>query len=333
MHAGRIAVATAVAKNYLPFARVLGDSLRRRHPDVPFLVLLTDEPEGLFDPAAEPFPVLRLEDLGIPGLDALARRRSCKQLAASSKAWLLGHVLDRGFDSAVFLDPDVLVVGDLSALFATVESAPVTLVPHLLRPPAGARAIDRELNILLSGVYNAGFVGVRDDGEARRFLRWWQQRVHAHCGHEVAAGLYYDQHWLSLAPCLFDGVAVVRDPGCNVAHWNLAERALSWEGDTLLVEGSPCRFFHFSGFDPDRPGSLTRYTRSADGARGEALDRLLRRYADLVRRAGWERTRDWPYAYDGALRSMAARAWRAVRRRGVRDAAWSSEGGGAGSGQ
>ncbi|MDX6269800.1 MAG: hypothetical protein QOD28_1023 [Acidobacteriota bacterium] len=38
-----VVVATIVAKNYLSFARVLADSFRRQHPEVPFFVLLTDE--------------------------------------------------------------------------------------------------------------------------------------------------------------------------------------------------------------------------------------------------------------------------------------------------
>jgi hypothetical protein len=36
--------------------------------------------------------------------------------------------------------------------------------PHLLAPVQGAGAEDRELNILLSGVFNSGFVAVAEGG-------------------------------------------------------------------------------------------------------------------------------------------------------------------------
>ena len=57
---------TIVAKPELPYARVLAKSLRRWHPDTPFLVLLADEVDDHFDPAAEPFGLLSLSQLPIP---------------------------------------------------------------------------------------------------------------------------------------------------------------------------------------------------------------------------------------------------------------------------
>ena len=38
---------------------------------------------------------------------------------------------------------------------------------------------------------------------------------------EAAFGVYTDQRWCDLVPALFDGVKVLRDPGLNVASWNL----------------------------------------------------------------------------------------------------------------
>lgn len=63
-----VAVGTIVAKNYLSFARVLANSFLEHHPKIPFFVLLADEVEGCFDPDAEPFALLRLEEMAIPGL-------------------------------------------------------------------------------------------------------------------------------------------------------------------------------------------------------------------------------------------------------------------------
>jgi hypothetical protein len=312
---GTLVTATVVAKNYLSFARVLAESVRRWHPDLPFFVLLVDEPDGRFDPAGEPFPLLQLSQLGSRELEDLRHRRSCKELATSAKAYLLQHLLDRAFRSVVFLDPDVLVLGDLTELLSQVATHDITLTPHLLGPLRGDRAIARELNVLQSGVFNAGFIGVSDGPSARSFLGWWRSRVHARCGHEVAEGVYYDQLSLNLTPAFFDGVSMVRDPGCNVGHWNLPERELRFDGDTLLAGGRPCRFFHFSGFQPHRPHVLSRYAREAGGVASGALEALLGHYADLLVRAGYDETRAWPYTYDGILRSAAVRAWRVLASR------------------
>ena len=86
MHA--IAVGTIVAKNFLSFARVLGWSLRQHHPDVPFFVVLADQVDGRFDPAAEPFEVVPLEHLGIRRSSAVVLLVSARRAVDRSQAAL-----------------------------------------------------------------------------------------------------------------------------------------------------------------------------------------------------------------------------------------------------
>src|SRR5436190_15141513 len=104
-----LAIGTVVAKNYLPFARVLAASLRRHHPEVPFFVVLADEVDEYFDPAAEPFCLLSLKELGIPHLARFCFHYSRQSLVVAAKAYLLSYLLDRGLVTAIFLDADILV--------------------------------------------------------------------------------------------------------------------------------------------------------------------------------------------------------------------------------
>src|SRR3972149_10268722 len=97
-----LAVATTVAKSYLSFARVLAASFLRHHPDIPFFVLLADEVDDYFVPAAEPFQLLRLADLKIPGIPGFRFRYSQQELTYAATGYLLSHLLDRGFTGAGF---------------------------------------------------------------------------------------------------------------------------------------------------------------------------------------------------------------------------------------
>jgi hypothetical protein len=280
-----VAVGTIVARNFLPFARVLARSFRERHPTVPFFSILADRVDAAFAPAGEPFETVLLEDLGIPNLRRLCFGYSRQQVSIAAKPYLLRYLLSRGFTTAIFLDADILVLDSLQPLFDATGAHAITLTPHLLGPLSGADRRGRELNILQSGVYNGGFVGVSEHASARRFLDWWADRLTTHCRHDVPQGMHYDQRWLDLVPALFDDVHIVRDAACNVAYWNLPERG-------------PSRFFHFSGFEPECPGTVTRYSnRVTMETVGPTVAALFARYVELLRHEGYFECRDRPYGF------------------------------------
>lgn len=285
MTRGRVAVGTVFAGNYVSLARVLADSFRRHHPDVPFFGVLADRSNGA--PGDEPFRLLDLADLNILDLRSLAFRYSRFQMSVVAKGYLLEHLLDAGYESALFLDPDTLVLGDLSPLLEQTQRSAITLMPHLLGPLEDGDRAARELNILQSGTLNGGVVGVRNCESARRFLAWWQDRVYLHCRHALAEGLHFDQRWLDLALVFFPETHLFRDPRLNVAHWNLPERLELWPD---------WRLFHFSGYEPDRPERLTRYTRRL-ALEGEPAS-LFSRYQRALEAAGWHETKESTHTFD-----------------------------------
>ena len=293
----RVAVGTIVAKNFVPFARVLARSLSDHHPALPFFAVLADRVDSAFAPAGEPFTTVFLDELGIPDMHRLCFGYSRQQLAIAAKPYLLRHLLNRGFSTAVFLDADILVLDSLRPLFDETGAHAVSLTPHLLAPLPGVDRCARELNILQSGVFNGGFIGISQHESAHRFLRWWADRLHTHCRHDVTQGMHYDQRWLDLVPALFADVHIVRDAGCNVAYWNLPERNTTLTSSGSGAHDSGCRFFHFSGFEPERPGIVTRYSSRPTMANIGPAAALFARYVDLLSAQGYFECRDWPYAF------------------------------------
>jgi len=276
---------TVIAKNYLPFARVLAGSLRAHHPDCELIVALSDDVGGEFDPDGEPFRLLLPADLSVPELRDLAFRTTRREFAIALKPYLLERlVAEHG--SALFLDPDMVVLGDLSGLLERVGRHALTLVPHAVAPPSTPDRIERELVLSRAGIFNGGVVGATRSEETSRFLHWWQQRVHRYCFYAVERGIHYDQRWLDLALGFVQDVHIHRDEGVNVAHWNLPERS-----------PATCRLFHFSGFDPDRPELPTRYRPQLRMDQVGAAGPLFRDYAERLDAAGWTQARALPYAY------------------------------------
>jgi hypothetical protein len=295
---GNLAVGTIAAKNYLSFARVLARSFHAHHPDVPFFLVLVEEVDGAFDPATEPFHLVGLASLAIPQLRRVCFRSSRQELAVTAKPHLLRHLLGLGFSQAFFLDPDVFVVGDLSPLFAAAERHAIVLTPHLLEPLTGPDRIARELNILQAGIYNAGCLGISNTPPGHQFLDWWQARVHAECRNAIGRSVFYDQRWLDFVPVFFENAGILREPGFNVAYWNLPERDLQIDDGTVLVDGLPAGFVHFSGIDPEQPNRLSRYTQRVALETLGPVRALFERYVSQLAEAGYHVSRNWGYAFD-----------------------------------
>ncbi len=276
---------------------MLARSFRAHHPDIPFYVLLADEVDGCFDPNLEPFQVIPFSNLAIPDVERFQFHYAKQPLSYAVTPFLLEQLLDRGFSRVIFFKQESLVLGDHSPIVELLERHPIVMTPHLLAQLEGPDRISRELNILQSGIFNVGLLGVSEQDTARRFLRWWQDRVYAHCRHAVPDGMHYEQRWLDFVPAFFEGTHVVRDPAFNVAHWNLPERKIEIHEGAVLVDGRPCRLFRFSGYDPDVPHVPTRYsTRLTWENLGPARD-VFERYRRALDEEGYQQTKQWPYAY------------------------------------
>lgn len=294
----RPAVITICATNYLPFARVLRDSLLRFHPEVPlFLVLAGDERPGLM--VAEPgFHSVTAAELNLSDLDERRVRYDRKALCASLKPAALKHLLARGFEPAIFLDPDILILDTLDPVFEEVTHYGLTVTPHVRRPEIEGRQAGIEKALLLAGIYNAGFVGVTADPEVHRFLDWWDLRLRTHCRCQIEPGMHYDQRWLDLAPAFVSRFHLLRDEGCNVAYWSVVGAVVTCADGAYRINGMPLRFFHFSGFDPAAPEEVSRFAPGMKICELGPVSELFLRYRDLLRQAGWSdgrrQSRLWP---------------------------------------
>ena len=201
------------------YARVLADSFLEHHPDGAFTVLVIDDrPEpGTRDPR---ITWMRLADVGLDGdeIRRLAGIYNVTELSTAVKPLLLRRLLDDGAGEVIYLDPDIRVYGALSDIVDLARRHDVVLTPHTMRPfPADGREVDARF-ILSAGVYNLGFIAV--GGAARPFLEWWWMSTRREALMDVARMMFTDQRVVDFVPALFTH-HILKDPGCNVAYWNL----------------------------------------------------------------------------------------------------------------
>ncbi len=289
------AVCTIVAKNYLAYARTLAKSVQRASPGVAMYVLFVDDVAGFVDPAAETFRSLGLDDLPLPRPAEFKFRYDVMELSTAVKPFLLRELFARGHGQVLYIDPDIWVFRPLDELFAFLDESDVLLTPHLTGPLGDGRYPD-ERDILLSGTYNLGFLGIADTPNVHRLLDWWGARCEFLCVSDITHGMFVDQRWMDLAPGLADRVRVLRDPGWNVAYWNLKHRALAGPPGAPTADGSPVRFYHWSGFNPTRPTALSKHQDRYPTIETEPLLSMAREYSAELLSAGYRSSTAWPYS-------------------------------------
>ena len=241
--------------SYLNRARVLFETVRKFHPDWETVALITDQPpEGFtFNPATEPFDrIVWAQDLGIPNFSGWLFKHDVVEVCTAVKGPFIHQACATGADAVIYLDPDTALFGGLSPLEDWLETSDILLTPHLIDPNTDAASIqDNDLSASRTGIFNLGFVAVRTTGEGARFAQWWNDRLLSYCYDDMPSGLFVDQRWCDHVPALFDKVKVIRDPGYNVASWNLSKRTLAVnKAGEVLVNGEPLRFWHFTKLGP-----------------------------------------------------------------------------------
>lgn len=287
---GRTVIFTLCSNNYLAQATTLIRSVARHQPDSPMLLGLVDRLDPSIDYAQlAPATVVPIEEIGIPDFDEWRRTRNIIEMNTGAKPTFFKHVM-RVFpdaDSIVYLDPDTKLFADLSPLDDLLRDNDVVITPHVMAPIPIDGLIPSEQLFLNYGIYNLGFIALRNGSKAvDSFLDWWEERCLRLGFVRLAEGLFVDQGWLTIAPQFFEGIRVLNHHGFNMAPWNVHERRVVSERDGIryLQDGSALHFYHFSGYRYTNPAALSSdpYNRVSLNERQDLMALYADYHAELM---------------------------------------------------
>ncbi|MBP8181045.1 MAG: glycosyltransferase [Acidimicrobiia bacterium] len=300
----RLNACTIVARNYLAHARVLARSFMQHHPDGTFWTLVLDPDDELRN-RWEPFVLIEPDDIGIAPDELRVMRTiyDVMELATAVKPWLLERLLQEG-DAISYIDPDIQVFAPLEELDDYARESGIVLTPHCVRPMPRDGLQPDETDIMFSGIYNLGYCTVGQKG--LDMLRFWQERLARECIVDLPRARFVDQRWMDWVPGIWP-THIVHDPQYNVAYWNADSRKVDWHLDSYTVDGEPLKFFHFSGYSPDKPATYSKHSGTRPRVLFEdspSIARLCHEYGQLLLENGYDTVKKHAYPYNTAAAGL-----------------------------
>ncbi len=246
---------TICSNNYLGRAKVVADTFLQHHPDFDFTIFLVDHRSdkvdyNFFSNAS----VVDIETI-CPYVNDLSLKYNIIELNTAVKPAAFLYLAKKGYSTIIYLDPDLKIYDRFTEVEEALLTNNIVATPHFGSPIDDGK-FPSEIDFALFGLYNLGFLAVKNTPETVRFLEWWHERLMKYCYTHIEKGMFTDQIWINYAPLFFDGFYILKHKGYNIANWNLYERRLSIENDIVFVNNTEkLKFFHYSHYvfsDPYR---------------------------------------------------------------------------------
>ena len=215
------------------------------------------------------------------------------ELNTAVKPFFIEYLFKRGnYSKVIYFDPDILILRGLGDLFDILNRYSIVLIPHITSPIPDDGKAQSEIEIMRAGCYNLGFIGLSNYERIKGFLNWWQDRLNKYCFSAPEVGLFVDQKWIDLVPCMYDGVYILKHPGYNVAYWNLHERKIQINNGEYFTNSDPLFFYHFSGIDINNLDMVSKYQNRFKLKDVKNLKGLFENYKDLLIKNGISNTKE-----------------------------------------
>lgn len=293
-------VYTVCSANHLAHSKTMADSFIAHHPEYTLFIVLVDKAENIENlNLFKSHNIIEISKLGISNFQEFSQRYTVIELNCAVKSFAAQYLFQTySPEMIIYIDSDVLIFNSLYKVESYLTENNIVITPHYTTLLPQDNCVPRERELLRSGLYNAGFMALKNHPETHRFLAWWSKHMETECHYDFEEGMAVDQNWLNCIPLFFKGVYFATDPGFNVAYWNLHERSLSEKnGQYWVNEQYPLVFLHISGYNFSMPEQLSRHQNRHDLTSLPILKKLLDNYIEKVKANRWDYFSALPCAY------------------------------------
>jgi hypothetical protein len=149
--------------------------------------------------------------------------------------WVLRN--NSEIDSITYLDADLEFFCSPQCLFDETKGSSIGIIEHRFHP-----SFDISKNY---GRFNVGWIYFQKDHESSLCLANWQSQCLEWCKDYPEDGKFADQKYLDNWPKDYKGTHIIRNPGANLAPWNIKTHKINYSNGNLYSDDHPVVFYHF----------------------------------------------------------------------------------------
>ena len=280
---------TICSNNYLAQAISLGETISKYASDYKFYIGLADKPDQTIDyKSIKNCKVIFYDQIGFEIFNEMVERYNIVEFNTAVKPFYFDYFFLQNGENArvIYIDPDILLHNNLCEIDNLLIDNDIILTPHILT--AHPEQSQFEKLILNVGVFNLGFLALKNTINTRILLKWWEERLKFDCRIAFCEGLFVDQIWANYIPCLFKNVHILKHLGFNMGYWNFTERSINLKQGTYYVNNEyQLVLFHYSNFNPLNPNELCKWLKYSFNERPDLKD-LYKEYTSTLIRNNYE---------------------------------------------
>lgn len=322
---------TICATNYIGLAQVLERSIFEHYDELDFYIVVADEPKPVVKEGFEDNVLVAKDILSYNYTERkwyeMAFKYDLTEFCTSIKPASIKYFFNQGYEKCIYFDPDIYAFSSIKSIYDVLDNHSVVLTPHITQMEIDSTCNIKEQQLLKSGIFNLGFIGVRNNEKTFLFLDWWSKRLEDYSFHSIPENLFTDQRWMDLIPGFFgNDLFISLDKGMNMAPWNFHERQIRGDKGELMVENrikhldilNPLIFVHFSGYKYSNLINGDIQQKNIKSMKEYVdLDILFKSYQDALKNSSFTSYADYDYSYSfyengTPIHPMARRLYRSI---------------------
>ncbi len=266
-----------VSNDYVTRAMALYNSIKRFHKNFHIWFCAMDDEAyvSLKRVCKKNVTILKLSDIEDEQISNIKASRSVKELCWSIKAWLLDYIIvNYKVKKILYCDSDIYFFSPLKDVYD--EWGTYSFLMCTQRAPA-------ELEHRC-GYYQAGLIGIKNDGYGKKILDWWKYQCLNWCydSYDELGFKWGDQKYLEQIPSQFENIKVVTNIGINAAPWNLILNNLGYRvniiNNKLFINKEKLCVYHFGSIKINNHSSFEIWHESIDNVDKKVMNLIYKPY-------------------------------------------------------